>query len=127
MRPSESPRSRRRRSTCRRSSRKSPVPSLSSGIRVGKRDLDNNDHVNNVRYVEWALESLPEDFVRGRVVGGVKVHYKKELQGGDEAELLTAVTERDGGAVSDHSIRAGNREYCRLRMEWTDRISGGTE
>lgn len=57
----------------------------------------------------------------------MKVHYKKELQGGEEAELLTAVGERDGGAVSDHSIRAGDRESCRLRMEWTDRISGGTE
>lgn len=28
-------------------------------FRVGDRDLDRNGHVNNVRYVEWALETLP--------------------------------------------------------------------
>lgn len=28
-------------------------------FRVGHRDLDRNGHVNNVRYVEWALETVP--------------------------------------------------------------------
>jgi acyl-ACP thioesterase len=28
-------------------------------FRVGDRDLDRNGHVNNVRYVEWALETVP--------------------------------------------------------------------
>lgn len=32
-------------------------PELS--FRVGDRDLDRNGHVNNVRYIEWALEALP--------------------------------------------------------------------
>lgn len=30
-----------------------------SPFRVGDRDLDRNGHVNNVRYIEWALESVP--------------------------------------------------------------------
>jgi medium-chain acyl-[acyl-carrier-protein] hydrolase len=38
-----------------------PPASLTSRrtFRVGDRDLDRNGHVNNVRYVEWALEALP--------------------------------------------------------------------
>ena len=30
-------------------------------VRYG--DIDSNMHVNNVRYVEWAIESLPLDIV----------------------------------------------------------------
>ena len=86
---------------------------------VGKRDLDNNGHVNNVRYVEWALESLPEDFTHSRAVGRVKIHYKKELREGDEATLLTIPAQSDDGAVSDHSFRAKDQELCRLHLEWT--------
>ena len=89
-------------------------------ILVGKRDLDNNGHVNNVRYVEWALESLPEDFARDRTISRVKIHYKKELREGNEAALLTALTQNGNSAVSDHSIRAGDQELCRLSMEWTN-------
>ena len=93
-----------------------PAPPFS----VGKRDLDNNGHVNNVRYVEWATESLPADFTQGRAISGVKIHYKKELLEGDEAAVSTVLTQgSDGGAVSEHSIHAGDREFCRLRFEWT--------
>jgi medium-chain acyl-[acyl-carrier-protein] hydrolase len=88
------------------------------GIRVGPADLDNNGHVNNVRYVEWALWSMPPDFVRDHEVSGLKVHYRKELRSGDEAVLLTGIAERNGGALSSHSIRCGDSGICDLRMEW---------
>ena len=92
---------------------------LALPILVGKRDLDNNGHVNNVRYVEWALESLPKDFARDRAVSRVKIHYKKELCEGNETVLLTVPTQNGSSAVSDHSIRTGDQEFCRLRLEWT--------
>ncbi|MBE0602799.1 MAG: hypothetical protein IH611_04100 [Deltaproteobacteria bacterium] len=88
------------------------------GITVGTADLDNNGHVNNVRYVEWALQSLPADFVLGHEVSRVQVHYRKELQSGEEADLFSEVAERGGLLLSDHSIRSGDKEYCVLRMEW---------
>lgn len=87
-------------------------------IAVGPADLDNNDHVNNVRYVEWALRSLPAGFAGERAASRIQVHYKKELQSGDEAELFSEIRERDGIRLSDHSIRCGDREACRIRLEW---------
>ncbi|TYP94990.1 Acyl-ACP thioesterase [Fodinibius salinus] len=33
----------------------------SNSFEVRKTDLDLNEHVNNVRYIEWALSSMPED------------------------------------------------------------------
>jgi len=91
-----------------------PIP-----FQVRRRDLDNNGHVNNVRYVEWALESLPEDFARSRTISRIKIHYKKELRESDEAALLTVPTQNGDCVVSDHSIRSGDQEFCRLRLEWT--------
>ncbi|MEW6721063.1 MAG: acyl-ACP thioesterase domain-containing protein [Thermodesulfobacteriota bacterium] len=87
-------------------------------IAVGPADLDNNDHVNNVRYVEWALRSLPAGFAAERAASRIQVHYKKELHCGDEAELVTGISDRDGRPQSDHSIRCGDREACRIRLEW---------
>ena len=89
------------------------------GITVGSSDLDNNGHVNNVRYVEWALRALPADFVLGHAVTGLKVHYRKELQFGDEAVQFAEIAELDGKPFSCHSIRSGGREICNLRMEWS--------
>lgn len=36
-------------------------PDNTASFEVRKTDLDLNQHVNNVRYVEWALSSLPEN------------------------------------------------------------------
>ena len=41
-------------------SAKLPQVTASAEIRVRQSDLDFNDHVNNVHYVEWMLEVLPE-------------------------------------------------------------------
>ena len=100
------------------------LPEMEAGspaarILVGSSDLDNNDHVNNVRYVEWALGSLPEEISRGRAVTGLKVQYRKELRAGDPAELFLRTEERDGKLLAFQSIRSQGREICGLRMEWT--------
>lgn len=37
-------------------------PAGSKTFRVRRSDLDMNEHVNNVKYIEWALEALPSDY-----------------------------------------------------------------
>jgi len=105
------------------------LPGIAAGsaphpIRVGPADLDNNGHVNNVRYVEWALWSLPADFLRGRGPSRVRVHYKKELTPGGEAELFSEIAGGDGKPVSAHSFRGGGREICDVRIDWAARDAG---
>ena len=48
-------------------------------IRVGKSHIDTNEHVNNCRYVQMALEALPEEIL----VRQVRVDYKKSAMLGD--------------------------------------------
>jgi medium-chain acyl-[acyl-carrier-protein] hydrolase len=51
---------------------------------VRRSDLDLNDHVNNVRYIEWALEAVP-DSVTGSC-RGLDVQFRAESIYGDTIE-----------------------------------------
>lgn len=58
------------------------VPELSRFV-VRKSDIDRNLHVNNVRFLDWMLESVPEDFVKGRKLAGLQIIFRAEAVYGD--------------------------------------------
>jgi acyl-ACP thioesterase len=55
------------------------VPACVTEFRVRRSDLDINDHVNNLHYVEWLAESVPEDLWRCRNVRSMDVEYKRAV------------------------------------------------
>ena len=61
-----------------------------SRILVRRSDHDFNDHVNNVHYVEWALESVPEDY-RLRGVSRLDIVFRQEAKAGDELESCSEI------------------------------------
>ena len=61
-------------------------------IRVRQSDLDFNDHVNNVHYVEWALESLPDEY-RHRLVTRLDIVFRQEAKAGDELESSSEIVD----------------------------------
>ena len=40
---------------------------------VRQSDLDMNQHVNNVNYIEWGLESVPEDINRTHILSSIEI------------------------------------------------------
>ena len=52
-------------------------------------DLDYNGHVNNARYIVWALDCLPLDTVKTRPVRQISVNFNREARPGDIVELNT--------------------------------------
>ena len=58
-------------------------------IRVRKYHIDTNNHVNNNKYIEFAVEVLTEDFR----VQKLRVEYKKAAVYGDTIVVKTAVEE----------------------------------
>ncbi len=50
---------------------------------VRRSDLDINQHVNNVSYIEWAIETIPPDYVRDHYITGLEVSYRAECHYGD--------------------------------------------
>ena len=73
---------------------------------VEKRDLDTNNHMNNVKSVEVALNRMPEEFGFSEI----EVKYRKELKLGENIKIFGKIN--DDMAYSE--IRNENNDLCVL-------------
>ena len=88
-------------------------------FRVRQKDLDFNRHVNNVAYINWAIEGMPEDVLMARRPVEIEIVYKAETLYGEE--VLTRVEfPRPGSAEYLHEIvnRESGAELARLKTSW---------
>lgn len=63
-------------------------------FRVRQSDIDTNEHVNNTRYVEWMMETVPPDAQHDFFPYRVEVAYKRETEYG--ATVMSAIIEQPG-------------------------------
>src|SRR5471030_716968 len=78
-------------------------------------DIDSNNHVNNVKYIEWAVESVPVDVINNYVIKRIKVVYEKETTYGDKISVSATIKEIDNANLkSYHTIR--NSEGAQLTL-----------
>jgi medium-chain acyl-[acyl-carrier-protein] hydrolase len=99
------------------------IPPLRDGkykkkIIVQDYDIDTNNHVNNVRYIEWALISLPAEAISGYSVSNVIVNYKKELYVGDQTEIISDIMKNGNSLISFHSVYNMDKDVCNIKLEW---------
>jgi len=96
----------------------SPVHRAS--VRTGHSDIDTNSHVNNVRYLTWALDSLPRRYGTDCSPVTMRVHYRKELGIGEEADILSVEepSAGRGGCTTRHAVVKGAEEICSLEIVW---------
>lgn len=105
-------------------------------VRAMDRDIDTNGHVNNVSYLEWALDSLPAGFARQYSPAAVRVQYRKELGPGSPAEVFSvlqtagaAACDQGAGPVSSavfpggvstsrHTVRSDGADCCLVEIDW---------
>ena len=53
---------------------------------VRRADIDVNNHMHNLNYIELANEALPEDVYKGALFNDIKITYKKEIKLGETVE-----------------------------------------
>lgn len=53
---------------------------LNFNYKIQRRDLDTNKHVNNLHYIDYALETLPEDIFNNTTFNKLEILYKKEIK-----------------------------------------------
>ncbi|HHU37372.1 MAG TPA: hypothetical protein GXZ47_09110 [Treponema sp.] len=83
-------------------------------VRAAHSDIDTNAHVNNVKYIGWAIDSLPADFLAGAQLASLRVQYRKELTPGANAQVITTVS----GDTSRHRVCGPDTDYCTVEMHW---------
>lgn len=93
----------------------------SKDYRVRFMDIDANQHVNNVHYFDWIVDSLPEDFLITHQLKQMNIRYKREVHYG---ELVTSkvdepITAADSGMlITHHQVSVGQQESCRAQCLW---------
>ncbi len=90
---------------------------LSNSFQVGYRDLDVNEHVNNVRYLEWILESFSIDFYKSHYLADFEINYLNEALYHDK---IRCFLNKNGDNEYFHTIRreGDGKEICRAKTIW---------
>ncbi|EEF29646.1 oleoyl-acyl carrier protein thioesterase 1, chloroplastic [Ricinus communis] len=61
------------------------------GLVPRRADLDMNQHVNNVTYIGWVLESIPQEIIDTHELQTITLDYRRECQHDDIVDSLTSV------------------------------------
>jgi acyl-ACP thioesterase len=84
-------------------------------------DLDLYDHVNNARYMQWVVDSYPEDLLRRFEIGVFEINFLSETKLSDEILLRTQQIETSQTApIFLHSLHRASdqRAVCAARVTW---------
>ena len=96
-------------------------PELERRFEVRRGDLDALGHVNNTRYVEWALDAVPDEVLDGLHPAGVDVEFRREALPGDVVLSRTARAPGDGIAFAHELRSAVSRHGAGARQKPLDR------
>ncbi|KAK7280402.1 hypothetical protein RJT34_25466 [Clitoria ternatea] len=68
---------------------------MNSNLKPRRSDLDMNQHVNNVKYVRWMLETIPDQFLEGHQLSGITLEYRRECGSSDIVQSLCEAEEEE--------------------------------
>lgn len=84
--------------------------------RVRFMDIDSNQHVNNIHYFDWMLDTLPEEFLKTHEVQHFNIVYKNEVRYGEVVDSKTEFLQDEN--VSLHQITVGDKLSCVAEVKW---------
>ncbi|MGV3026639.1 acyl-[acyl-carrier-protein] thioesterase [Clostridium thermobutyricum] len=93
---------------------------FSKEFQIRYSDIDSNTHVNNVKYVEWALESVPKDIIKEFDLKRIKIVFEKEVSYGNSIHVGVQVKEEEDGTKKTlHKIyNKEGVELTLLEFQW---------
>lgn len=84
-------------------------------------DIDSNKHVNNVKYVEWAIEAVPIEVINNYQLTRIKVIFEKETTYGEKISSSATIKKINKNSLkSYHTINNINgTELTVLEADWS--------
>lgn len=64
-------------------------PIYTQSYTITRRDIDTNLHVNNISYIDWAMNSIPEDIYNNLTISHSTINYRKECNLGQSVIIKT--------------------------------------
>lgn len=84
-------------------------------------DIDSNGHVNNVRYMEMAMDTLPRYILNEYRLFNIKVLFKKETTDGDTLHISSEIINDTNNEITTiHKITSNNtgKLITKLQFIW---------
>lgn len=75
---------------------------------IQRRDIDTNHHVNNLNYLDFAYEALPEEVYKNGELNNVEIMYKHEAKLGDTLLVYYASVEQNEHIITIKDKETGN-------------------
>ncbi|MFZ7132274.1 MAG: acyl-[acyl-carrier-protein] thioesterase [Eubacteriales bacterium] len=87
---------------------------------AARSDIDFNRHVNNTRYIAWALNTIPEDIITNYSLAEFHIHFKKEVLLHQEISVKTDIIEKGDDLTGHHEFKNDQDEVvCSIHTSWT--------
>ncbi|CAA2949683.1 palmitoyl-acyl carrier thioesterase, chloroplastic-like [Olea europaea subsp. europaea] len=109
---------------------------VNSGLKPKRSDLDMNQHVNNVKYVRWMLEAIPDEFLENHQLSSITLEYRRECGSSDvvqslcepqHVELINAgIQQNNYNCLNGYSVSSGILEGNGLLRSLNQRPSSYT-
>lgn len=77
-------------------------------FQVKRFDTDMNKHVNNIRYLQWVMESLPEEIVENYQMQSIDGRFMAEANYGETVK--TYIDKKDDKLTFHHTIKSGETD-----------------
>lgn len=103
---------------------------IRSGLAPRWNDMDANQHVNNVKYIGWMLESVPIEVLGDYNMTSMTLEFRRECTQTNLLESMTCPTERVMNESNNYSIRRPDLQYThllRLQHDKSDVVRARTE
>ncbi|OIV97059.1 hypothetical protein TanjilG_08278 [Lupinus angustifolius] len=103
---------------------------IRSGMAPRWNDMDANQHVNNVKYIGWILESVPIEVLEDFNMTSMTLEFRRECQQSNLLESITTPTARIIGESNNSINRKPDLQYThmlRLQDNKSDVVRARTE
>uniref|UniRef100_A0A0E0E8P4 Acyl-[acyl-carrier-protein] hydrolase n=3 Tax=Oryza TaxID=4527 RepID=A0A0E0E8P4_9ORYZ len=97
------------------------------GLVPRRADLDMNQHVNNVTYIGWVLESIPQDIIDTHELQTITLDYRRECQHDDIVDSLTYIEEGEEKSSNGSAFAAPHPEEQRQFLHCLRFAGNGNE
>lgn len=85
---------------------------------VTRRDTDTNYHANNVKYLEWVMDDIPDEIYVDMTLQDVRIVYRKECRRGDTVEIRTYVKDTEQGKTVTSFLYEGDAVVAEVITQW---------
>ncbi|KAF9673948.1 hypothetical protein SADUNF_Sadunf10G0076800 [Salix dunnii] len=95
---------------------------VNSNLKPKRSDLDMNQHVNNVKYVRWMLETIPDQFLESHQLSGIILEYRREC---GSSNIVQSLCEPDEDGILNSGLKQNGDMSPLNRFSLTSEIMEG--